>query len=160
MKIPYSLSTCSLSAPHGSQSAQTLFILYYIILYYNHQHYTVQITILRPTTIHHHRHHNTSYNACIHYMHHCSRKNKYFKLIKDLWGCRPNSNYLPTSIMLGESITHPWHQWEVGEGMCPAGCQDCVQTTEDHDTVISAGEEEDPPWEPERSMKCHAKIVN
>ena len=32
-------------------------------------------------------------------------KNKYFEL-KNLWGCRPNSNYLPASIMLGESITH------------------------------------------------------
>ena len=33
------------------------------------------------------------------------RQNKYFEL-KNSWGCRPNSNYLPASIMLGGSITH------------------------------------------------------
>ena len=32
-------------------------------------------------------------------------RNKYFEL-KNSWGCRPNSNYLPASITLGEGITH------------------------------------------------------
>ena len=54
--------------------------------------------------------------------------------------------------MLGEGITHPWHQREVGEGMCPAGCQDCVQTTEDHETATCAGEGEDPPPENQREV--------
>ena len=38
--------------------------------------------------------------------------NKYFKL-KHSWGCLPNSNYLPASNMLGESITRPEHRCQL-----------------------------------------------
>ena len=63
----------------------------------HHCHHTVQVTILRPTTIsyhhcHHHRHH---YNACIQYMHHCCR-GKTDHQCKLLWAW-PSTSTLQTT---------------------------------------------------------------
>ena len=90
-------------------SAQLLLIqatLYTVFAYLCCKGYVI---ITEDMYIYHHAH-SASCKVCPFVSAHickCTRtpRNKYFEL-KNSWGCRPNSNYLPASIMIGEGITH------------------------------------------------------
>ena len=49
--------------------------------------------------------------------------------VKKTWGCRPNSNYLPASIMLGEGITHVQNTH--------VNCKVCRHTKHVHEVVCA-----------------------